>query len=65
MPQRKYRTALYENYDSMLPPERSDGNTPTFTIQCASGLCRLKKWLPFEKNITTIICRLETTIVSP
>jgi hypothetical protein len=28
-------------------------------------LCRLKKWLPFEKNITTIICRLETTIVSP
>ena len=51
MPERKYRTALFENYVSTLAPEQSDGNTPTFTVQCASGLCRLKKWLPPGQSI--------------
>ena len=50
MPERNYRTVLYENYVSMQAPEWADDNSRKSAVWCAAALKRLRDWLPPDKN---------------
>lgn len=50
MPERNYRTVLYENYVSIQAPEWVEDNARASAVRCAGGLCRLRNWLPSAKN---------------
>ena len=50
MPERKYRSALYQNYISLQAPQWAQDNAKRSSVGCAAVLSRLKGWLPPDRN---------------